>query len=58
MVFLSMLEQKRAMAPPARRERALTSSGKKPKGAPTAIVEARRAQVMCLALEIATPKVK
>ena len=49
MVSLSMLEQSKAMAPPARRDRALISSGTKPSVAgPTAFTADFKVVVMSL----------
>lgn len=46
MMLVSILEQRRAMAPPARRERALTSLGTRPRLEPQAATDQRRASVI------------
>ena len=47
-MFVSILAQRRAMAPPERRERALTSVGWKPRLGPMSAADARSASVMLL----------
>ena len=42
--------QRRAIAPPVRRDRALTSRGRKPRVGPKAVAEVRSASVMCWAV--------
>ena len=43
---VSTLETRSAIAPPARRERAETSDGRKPKSVPRKVTASRRVEVM------------